>query len=79
MTINRMNDPELCEQIRKIHKADGAIDMMLRENLEHPLFMNLRMMRDAIDNAMHRMNQLQPKQKVPTYANLAPGVPASSR
>ena len=79
MTINRMNDPELCEQIRKIHKTDGAIDIMLRENLEHPLFMNLRMMRDAIDNAMHRMNELQPKQKVPPYANPAPSSSASAR
>lgn len=72
MTINKLNDVQLCEQIRNIHKADNCIDMMLRENKEHALFLNLLMMRDAIDAATERMNRLKYASKEMPCATSSP-------
>ena len=60
--INNMNDVELCEHILKIRRNFALLNHVWAEGGNNAMFLALKNIYDASDEAMFRLNQLQTKE-----------------
>ena len=63
--INRLNDFELSGFIEKIHHAHCLIDKSMADGEEKLLFLLLKNIHAAADDAMYRLNEIQTKKGIP--------------
>lgn len=54
-------DSKLSEHISKLHLSHCLIDVTVHRDQNHQLFLLLKNIRDAADDAMYRLNELQTK------------------
>jgi hypothetical protein len=59
--INNMNDLKLCEHMSKLRRNQELLNHIWAEGGNHAMFLALKNIFDAADDAMHRLNELQTK------------------
>ena len=59
--INKLNDLELSGHIEKIHHTHCHIDKTMADGEEKKLFLLLKSLRDAAEDGMFRLNEIQTK------------------
>jgi hypothetical protein len=60
-----LNDSELTEYTRQLHKIALHIDRHVRDNLEGALFFDFMQLEELGKKGMHRLNVLKPKPPLP--------------
>ena len=60
--INNMNDVELCEHILKLKRNTALLNHVWAEGGNNAMFLALKNIFDAADEAMHRLNVIQTKE-----------------
>lgn len=63
--INNMNDLELCEHVMKLKRNHALLNHVWAEGGNKAMFLALKNIFDAADDAMHRLNQLQTMKDAP--------------
>ena len=59
--INNLNDLELCEHISKLRRNSELLNHVWAEGGNKAMFLALKNIFDAADEAMHRLNVLETK------------------